>query len=85
MFLIVDCFTFSLKHSVWVVDENGYTINTAELPINELASYVASQGEQLKSIKLKGPTEFCLRVKDDLLNNLNDLTYNKNLEIEVID
>ena len=85
MFIIVDCFTFSLRHNIWTIDENGQTINTVELPINELASYVASQGEQLKSIKLKGPSEFCLRVKDDLLNNLSCLTYNKNIEIEVID
>ena len=80
--LIIDCSGFSLDHTGFVVDENLQVQERVQLTTSDIAAY-ASQANGVKKIKLSGPTEYCLGIKEEISKQLA-LEYAINdIEIEV--
>lgn len=81
--LIIDCSGFSLEHAGFVIDENAEVLEKVQLPTSEIASY-ASQAQGLQKIRLAGPTEYCLGLKEEISKKLALEYAVKDIEIEVM-
>lgn len=81
--LIIDCSTFQLIPSTYLVNEDtGEIVSIEHITIDNIPSFAAM--EDVDKIKLSGPTEYCIGLKEKLENKLA-LEYATNkIEIEVI-
>ena len=81
--LIADCSNFALEHSIYIVDPSGQVVALARLSSNELASYAANDAK-IDGIKLSGPEEFCLGLKEEIEKDLALNYASRNIKVEVI-
>jgi len=82
--LIIDCFNFTLEHTITVVDASGETVGLVQLPSSEIAGF-AARDSRISSITLVGPKEFCLGFKEQIKKTLATEYANRNIEIEVLE
>ena len=83
--LIIDCMSmnFLLQLAVYALDGDGEVYKQQLMDANDIIAYTATNRD-IKNIKIAGPTEYCLGLKDELENKLA-LEYAVNdIEIEVI-
>lgn len=81
--LIVDCIGFLLKFAVYAVNADGEVYQKAYMSPEDIAKY-ASANRDIKSIKLTGPTEYCMGLQEELKTQLALEHANNDIEIEVI-
>ena len=81
--LIVDCSTFQLIPSTYLVNEDtGEVVSIEHITIDNIPSFAAMK--DVDKIKLSGPTEYCIGLKEKFENKLAlEYAINK-IEIEVI-
>ena len=63
--LIVDCIGFLLKFAVYAMNADGEVYQKAYMSAEDIASYV-STNHDFKTIKLTGPTEYCIGLQEVL-------------------
>ena len=81
--LIIDCTGFLLKLAVYAMNADGEVYQRAYMQAEDIAGYAATNRD-IKNIKLTGPTDYCLGLKDDIRARLA-LEYSINdIEIEVM-
>lgn len=81
--LIIDCTAFLLHLAVYAVDADGEVYQRDYMSASDIPGY-ASVNRDIKTIKLAGPTEYCMGLKEELETKLA-LEYAINdIEIEVI-
>ena len=81
--LIVDCSTFQLIPSTYLVNEDTSEVVSIEhIAVDNLPAFAAAEG--VNKIKLSGPTEYCLGLKEKLENKLALEYAVNNIEIEVM-
>jgi hypothetical protein len=82
--LIVDCSTFQLVPGTYLINEElGEVVSIEHIAVDNIPSFAAMEG--VNKIKLSGPTEYCIGLKEKLENKLA-LEYATNkIEIEVME
>ena len=81
--LIVDCSTFQLIPGTYLVNEDTSEVVSIEhIAVDNLPAFAAAEG--VNKIKLSGPTEYCLGLKEKLENKLALEYAVNNIEIEVM-
>lgn len=80
--LMVDCGGFVLEHSVYLITQEGIARTAAQLPTAELAGY--AYAANVEKIYLRGPKDYCLGIKEEILKQLKTEYSNNTIEIEVI-
>ena len=81
--LIVDCIGFLLKFAVYAIDADGEVYGRDYMSAEDIAKYAAAN-QDIKSIKLNGPTEYCMGLQEELKTQLALEYANNDIEIEVI-
>ena len=83
--LIIDCISmnFLLQFAVYALDGDGEVYQQQLMDAKDIVRYAAANRD-IKNIKIAGPVDYCLGLKDELENKLA-LEYAVNdIEIEVI-
>lgn len=81
--LIIDCSAFLLHLAVYAINADGEVYQRDYMSAEDIPGY-ASVNRDIKTIKLAGPTEYCMGLKEELESKLA-LEYAINdIEIEVI-
>ena len=81
--LIIDCTAFLLHLAVYALDADGEVFQREYMSSDSIVGYAAAN-KGIKNIKLSGPTEYCMGLKEELETKLA-LEYAINdIEIEVI-
>ena len=81
--LIVDCTAFLLYLAVYAVDGDGEVYKRDYMSAEDIPGY-ANTNRDIKTIKLSGPTEYCMGLKEELETKLATEYANNDIEIEVI-
>ena len=81
--LIIDCTAFLLHLAVYALDADGEVFQKEYMSADSIAGYAAAN-KGIKNIKITGPTEYCLGLKEELQTKLALEYANNDIEIEVI-
>lgn len=81
--LIVDCTAFLLHLAVYALNADGEVYQKEYMSAEDLPAFAAAN-KDIKNIKLSGPSEYCMGLKETLENKLALEYANHNIEIEVI-
>ena len=81
--LIADCSNFTLDHSICIADAAGNIVAVTHLPVDEIAEYAAADS-RIDSIKLSGPTEYCMGIKEQIENKIALEYASRNINVEVL-
>lgn len=81
--LIIDCTAFLLHLAVYALDADGEVYQKEYMDVTDAIDYAVAQ-KDIKSIKLAGPTEYCMGLKETLETKLALEYANNDIEIEVI-
>jgi hypothetical protein len=81
--LIADCSNFTLEHGICIADAAGEIVAVTHLPLDEIAKYAAADS-RIDSIKLSGPTEYCMGIKEEIENKLALEYADRNINVEVL-
>jgi hypothetical protein len=81
--LIIDCTAFLLHLAVYALDADGEVYQKEYMSAEDIPAF-ANTNKDIKSIKLTGPKEYCMGLKETLENKLALEYANHNIEIEVI-
>lgn len=82
--LIIDCTAFLLHLAVYALDADGEVYQKNYMSAEDIPAF-AAVNKDIKNIKLTGPTEYCVGLKEQLETKLA-LEYAINdIEIEVIE
>jgi hypothetical protein len=81
--LIIDCTAFLLHLAVYALDADGEVYQREYMDVADAIDYAVAQ-KDIKNIKLAGPTDYCLGLKEELQAKLALEYANNDIEIEVI-
>ena len=81
--LIIDCTSFLLHLVVYALNADGEVYKKEYVSADNIAKYAASD-HNIKNIKISGPAEYCLGLKEELENTLVSKYAINNIEIEVM-
>lgn len=81
--LIIDCTAFLLHLAVYALDSDGEVFQKNYMSAEDIPAFAAAN-KDIKNIKLSGPTEYCIGLKEELEKKLALEYAVNNIEIEVI-
>ena len=82
--LIIGCSGFTLKYSAYIIDSNSQEVKGIEhIMPEDIANYIGARND-IDEVKLQGPTDYCLGIKEQIEKGLVLEYANKNIKIEVM-
>ena len=81
--LIVDCSGFALGYNSLMLDTQGQLVSSGPVLSTDEILFAATS-HPVTQIKLAGPTDFCLGLKDDIITRLATEYKNTTITVEVM-